>query len=279
MFTTYFYKFLKLFSKGYKYKLILLFLMSIFAGFFEFLGISLIYPFILILLNPTETFNIPFLNLELQGNVLYAIALIIIASFIIKNCFMLVYIYYQTSTLKKWLCSLNLLFFKKYLFSSYESKLFIPSRYSILQVWQLCNITFSNFVSRVLNLFSSLIIFSIILVFLIIKFKLWAILTGCFFLVSGYLQNKFFKTKGREFVMKRIALMDEINKSILSAINNIKDIKIFAKENYFYNKSSPAFWAKKAFRAEIAAAVAFLADEKNGYITGQVIGVNGGLVV
>ncbi len=30
---------------------------------------------------------------------------------------------------------------------------------------------------------------------------------------------------------------------------------------------------------EVAAAVAFLADEKNGYITGQVIGVNGGLVV
>ena len=31
--------------------------------------------------------------------------------------------------------------------------------------------------------------------------------------------------------------------------------------------------------AEVANAVAFLADEKNGYITGQVIGVNGGFVV
>lgn len=242
MFTDYFYKFLKFFAKGYEYKLILLLCLSIIAGFMEFIGIALIFPLIILILQPEQSYNIPyissFITIENSRLAIFLLSVGVVGIFIVKNVFMIINTYYQTYILKNWQCSLDLLFFKKYLFSSYESKLTLPSKYSVFQVWQLCGITFCNFVSRVLNLMSNLIILSLILLFLVWKFKIWAIITCLFFLVTGLLQNKFFKTKVREYVRKQIRLMDEINKSILGAISNIKDIKIFAKEQYFYDEYS-----------------------------------------
>jgi len=238
MFTTYFFKFLKLFSRGYELKLLILFIMSVIAGFLEFVGIAMIFPLIVLILQPEQVQNLPYLSSIAQKfgvvQTISAIGGVIIAIFILKNLFMIANSYIQIYVLKNWQCNLNLIVFKKYLFSSYESKLTLPAKYSLFQVWQLCAVVFSGFVSRVLNLASSSIILFVILVFLVYKFKFWAVLTGVFFLVCGLSQNKFFKTKGREYSKKRLTLMNEGNQSIMSAIRSIKDIKIFAKENYFY---------------------------------------------
>lgn len=238
MFTSYFYKFLKLFSKGYEVKLSVLFIMSVIAGFLEFLGIAMIFPLIILILQPEQLSNLPYLSaLGQKFDTPFSITLIglsIVAVFILKNIFMIANSYIQISVLKNWQCNLSLIIFKKYLFSSYESKLTLPAKYSLFQVWQLCGMVFSGFVSRVLNLASSSIILFVILIFLVWKFKFWAVLTGVFFVVCGLLQNKFFKTKGREYTLKRLELMNEGNQSILGAIRNIKDIKIFSKEGYFY---------------------------------------------
>lgn len=238
MFTSYFYKFLKLFSRGYKTKLLILFVMAIVAGFLEFLGIALIFPLVILILQPEQLNHLPFISIIGQKiGTTPAVSLIgisIVTIFILKNLFMISNSYIQISVLKTWQRKLNQLIFKKYLFSSYESKLTLPSKFSLFQVSQLCEIVFDSFISRVLNLASSAIILLSILIFLVWKFNFWAILTSMFFLICGLMQNKFFKTKGREYTNKRIMLMNDGNQSILSALHNIKDIKIFAKEEYFY---------------------------------------------
>ncbi len=238
MFTSYFYKFLKLFSRGYKTKLLTLFMMSVIAGFLEFVGIALIFPLVILILKPEQLYNLPFIaDIGQKIGTIPTVSLIgisIIAIFIVKNLFMVSNSYIQISVLKTWQREISQLIFKKYLFSSYESKLSLPTNFSLFQVTQLCEMVFDNFIAKVLNLFSSAVILFVILVFLVWKFNFWAILTCIFFIACGLIQNKFFKTKGREYTKKRILLMNDGNKSILSALHNIKDIKIFAKEEYFY---------------------------------------------
>ncbi len=234
MFTAYFAKFLKLFSKGYETRLALLFFMSFFAGMLEFLGIALIFPLIILILSPEKALNLPYLG-TFGENTIIVLTVGIVGAFVLKNLFMIANTYYQTKILKNWLADLNLYFFKKYLYSTYESKLHLDARYSIFQVWQLCSLAFNNFVSRVLNLASSALILAVIFAFLVWKFNVWALLTCAFFAAAGWAQNRFFKTKGRALTVEKIELMNAGNQSILSAIRNIKDIKIFGRENYFFN--------------------------------------------
>ena len=239
MFTSYFYKFLELFSRGYEIRLLLLLFMSVIAGFMEFIGIALIFPLIVLILQPQNVYSLPVLaDVAKSFGAASTVSLLgvgVVLVFIAKNLFMIANSYTQISVLKNWQADLNLIMFRKYLFSTYESKLTLPAKYSLFQVWQLCSLVFSGFVSRVLSLVSNLVILLVILVFLVWKFRIWAILTGCFFIVFGLLQNNFFKTKGREYTKKRISLMNDGNQSIISAIKNIKDIKIFAKEEFFYS--------------------------------------------
>ena len=72
--------------------------------------------------------------------------------------------------------------------------------------------------------------------FVILKFKIWAVVTIIFFLLSAFCQNRVFKTKGREFAARKLVFMDKSNSNILCALKNIKDIKIFSKEKYFYDE-------------------------------------------
>ena len=50
-------KFLKYFGKGYKLKLSIFTVLSVFAGLMEFLGISLIYPFVVLVIKPDAIIN------------------------------------------------------------------------------------------------------------------------------------------------------------------------------------------------------------------------------
>lgn len=240
MFISYFKRFLKIFAKGEEIKFIFLLLMSVIAGFLEFVGISLIFPLIVLMLNPEKLTEFKVLNqLAKFGsyeNVICLITVFVIGALVLKSIFIIVNTYYQIHILKKGTAKLNLLIFKKYLFSTYESKLNLPSKYSLFKMWQLCNLVFDAFVSKTLYLISNAVILSVILLFLLIKFKLWAVLTCVFFLVSGLLQHLFFSKKGRKLVAEQIKIMDIGNQNILSAISNFKDMKIFGKENYFFEQ-------------------------------------------
>ena len=238
MFLTYFLKFLKIFSDNYRLKLVYLTFISVLCGFLEFLGVALVFPLIVVILQPEQVSQIPivgnyFKDVSQNASILFGFGIVL--AFVIKNLFMIYRSYYQFDLLKDWQIELNLSVYKKYLYSSYENKLNMPSKYSIFQVWNLNNLVFVNFLTMVLNFISNFIILSIVLVFLVVKFKIWALLTGAFFLLTGLLQNNFFKDKGRQLVRQKVEVMNLTSSSFLSTIKNFKDIKIFAKENYFYN--------------------------------------------
>ena len=238
MFITYFLKFLQLFSKNYRYKLVVLTILSVICGFLEFLGVAVVFPLIIIMLAPDKVHNFAFLNryeIFQNDSIMLYLGGIIVFAFLVKNIMMIYKSYYQFDFLKDWQTALNLSVFKKYLYSSYETVLHMPEKYSIFQVWNLSAIVFNQFITMVLNLLSNLIILSIVSIFLLYKFGFWGIVTGAFFLLSGLMQNKFFKNKGRSLTQQKVKIMEYTNNSFFSAIKSFKDIKIFAKENYFYN--------------------------------------------
>ncbi len=237
MFITYFSKFLRMFSQNYKAKFIVLVVLSVFCGLFEFLGVAMIFPLITFILNPLQVSNIKFLpvNLAENTNLLLILGLLIVFAFVIKNLLMIYKTYYQFDFLKIWQNELNLAVFRKYIYSSFETNLKVSQENSVFQVWNLSNIVFSNFVTMVLNLFSNLIIITIVFAFLLWKFNIWAIVTCSFFLICGLLQNKFFKSIGRTLTHEKIKLLATTNNSFLSAIKSFKDIKIYAKEDHFYD--------------------------------------------
>lgn len=233
----YFKKILALFLKGYELKIIVLLIMSVIAGFLEFMGIALIFPLILLLLQKEDSVDAQFIpifkEVPFLADNMVLIASLIIFAFVFKNIFMCINAYFQTSVLKNWQADMNLDIFKRYLYSSYESKLGIPAKYSIFQVNQLSNVVFSNFIFRILTLVSSGLILSVILGLLIYKFGIWALITGIFFLLSGFIQGKIFKSIGQKLSKQKIELMNIGNLRIFSALKNIKDIKICGKELYF----------------------------------------------
>jgi len=237
MFINYFSKFLQLFSQNYKSKLIILIILSVFCGLFEFLGVAMVFPLIIFILNPTQSTDIIFLPNKLpdNSNLLLILGALIVLAFLFKNLLMIYKTYYQFGFLKNWQNELNLSVFKKYLYSSFETNLKASQENSVFQIWNLSNIIFNNFITMVLNLFSNLIIIAIIFVFLLWKFNIWAIITCAFFLVCGLLQSKFFKSIGRKLTKEKVKILAATNNSFLSAIKSFKDIKIFAKENHFYN--------------------------------------------
>ena len=146
MFINYFSKFLQLFSQNYKSKLIILIILSVFCGLFEFLGVAMVFPLIIFILNPTQSTDIIFLPNKLpdNSNLLLILGALIVLAFLFKNLLMIYKTYYQFGFLKNWQNELNLSVFKKYLYSSFETNLKVSQENSVFQIWNLSNIIFNN---------------------------------------------------------------------------------------------------------------------------------------
>ncbi len=96
MYVENFTKFIEYYGKGRKIKLFGFFLLSIIAGALEFLGIALIYPFILLIIKPESVIHTKyysdFANCFHVHNVLinaFILGFFVMCLFIIKNLFMI----------------------------------------------------------------------------------------------------------------------------------------------------------------------------------------------
>ena len=92
MFITYFLKFLQLFSKNYRYKLVVLTILSVVCGFLEFLGVAVVFPLIIIMLAPDKVHNFAFLNryeIFQNDSIMLYLGGVIVFAFLVKNIMMI----------------------------------------------------------------------------------------------------------------------------------------------------------------------------------------------
>lgn len=237
-----FYKFIKYYGKGRKIKLLGFFVLSTFASFLEFLGLALIYPFILLIIEPERVIHtkyyIDFASHFHLTNILttaFILGLIVAFLFVVKNIFMVGVLYLQNKFVNNWKFAITKKFIHYYLFSPYKNSLKTSPSEKIYNLNFLINQTIDGFVFRIINLFTNSVIVVMILALLFIKFPLAAGVTTGFVLISLVLQHKFFKEKLKEVARQYSKASISNNEKTMECINNLKDIKISSSEDYFYN--------------------------------------------
>ena len=228
--------FINIYGRGQKLKLVGFSIMSFFAGLLEFLGVALIYPFILLIIQPDNGVITKYIHIEnsLTSGLLLGLCVLLI--FIFKNTFIILNQYLQAGFVINWKNTINKRFMKYFLYAPYRITMqsSADDKFYILNV--LCSQAVENFVMRILNLTTNIVILFMILLLLLIKFTIPAIITIVFVAVAMYVQNKFFKSRTSKISMLLAAQSKELQTSVLENINNIKEIKILSSEDIFFNK-------------------------------------------
>lgn len=242
MFIENFTKFIKYYGKGRKLKLFCFFVMSLIAGGLEFIGIALIYPFILLIIDPERVIHTKYyfslIKYSHSDDFLvnaFLVGFAVILTFIIKNLFMILFLYLQNKFTNNWRLDISKKFMHYYMFSSYKTSLKTSISEKLYNMNFLSTQSLDNFIFRVINLVTNSTIVVIILFLLVIKFPFAGIFTITFVCLTMLVQNRFFKDKTKEISDKYFKLSVIFNEKTMENINNLKEIKILSAENTFYN--------------------------------------------
>lgn len=241
MFIENFSNFIKCYGKGRKLKLFGFFLLSLAAGALEFAGISLIYPFILLIIKPQSIVHTKYYAdfaafLNIHNTLINAFILggIVALVFIAKNLFMIFSLYLQNKFVNNWKLAIGKQFMHYYLFSSYKNSLATSPSEKLYNLTFLIEQSIEGFIFRIINLVTNISIVAMILTLLFMKFLFAAMITSVFIIFAMIFQSRIFKKKIAEITKKRLKVATENNQKINENIHNIKEIKILSAEDYFY---------------------------------------------
>ncbi len=241
MFIENFRKFIEYFGEGRKLKLCGFTVLSLIAGTLEFVGIALVYPFIIMIVRPDAVTGSN-LYIRLTGithcsdptiNALI-LGLLALGLFIFKNIYMIYFYYLQSKFINNWRRNISNRFMEYYIFSNYKDSIKSSQSDKSYVLTTLCTQAVNSFIFRILTLITNVIIVSMVILLILIKFPAAAIATIVFVVVSMLLQNKFFKQKMSEInskINKENLIMNDIQ---YTNIENLKEIKILSAEKEFY---------------------------------------------
>lgn len=243
MFIENFSNFIKCYGKGRKLKLFGFFILSLTAGVLEFLGISLVYPFILLIIKPQSVVHTKYYAdfaafFNMHNTLINAFILggIVALVFIVKNLFMIFSLYLQNKFVNNWKLAIGKQFMHYYLFSPYKNSLETSPSEKLYNLTFLIEQSIEGFIFRIINLITNISIVIMILVLLFTKFLFAAIVTSVFIIFAMFFQSRIFKRKIAEITQKRLKISTDNNQKIHENIQNIKEIKILCAEDYFYKE-------------------------------------------
>lgn len=226
MYRNYREKFIKYFVEDkrtfFKY-----FLLSFIVGILELFGVALTYPFINRLLSDN--------GMDYKSIIF---GCLIIGAFLFKNIFMIFYNKLQADFTKKCEADINKKFMNYFLKGDYCLVSNVPFSAKLQIIGFLTPSVINNFLVRLLNLNVNIFIFVLITGFLFIKFFTATVITLVCSLALLSAQAVFFKSKTAAISKKINKSNEELNQACNEPLLNIKSIKIFNAENYFFEKYS-----------------------------------------
>lgn len=229
-------EFLSYYGKGRYYKLVGFTILSLIAGTLEFIGIALIYPFIMLIIQPESVNLAKYIKIENSFVSGLLIGLCVLLIFILKNAFIIFSQYVQTKFTTNWRQEMVCKFMKYYIYAPYKLTMQTSTNDKLYVLGTLCGQSVDGFMMRVLNLFTNIVIIFMVIALLMIKFPIPAIITVVFVCITIFIQNKFFKRKTSEIAKVLADKSLKYQTALLENLNNIKEIKILSSENKFYNK-------------------------------------------
>lgn len=242
MFLENFKKFVSYFGTGRKLKLCGFIILSLIAGSLEFLGIALIYPFVIMIIRPDSIIDsniyMQFVsythitNTTINALILGLLALLL---FIFKNIYMIYFSFIQSKFITNWRKDITITFMEYFLFSNYKESIKSSPADKLYILSTLCPQTVGIFVFRVLALISNVIIVSMVILLILAKFPFAGIITIIFVVLSMLIQNKVFKRIMNNINNKIQEETKNYNDITYSNIENLKEVKILSAEKSFFN--------------------------------------------
>lgn len=223
------------------FKLFLFFIMALFAGFLEFAGVALIYPFIILIIKPDMVVNsvyytkyIQIIGIHNPQLISFIIGITVLFIFILKNIYMIINTYMQLKFVSDWQRDLKGLFIRYFIYAPYKDIMKISRADKSYISNTLVAQSINGFIMRALSLVTNAIIIVMIIGFLLIKFPLAASAAIIFVVVSLNLQNRYFKNK----IYKLAKILNEqsrrYNQTCNEIITNLKEFKILSVEDTFF---------------------------------------------
>ena len=216
-----------------------LIILSALAGFFEFMGLILIFQFVLFLTNPNSAlcekivnlFNNN-LNISDFSKISLILGITIAFVYILKNIYMLIFVRFNNKILQDLSTNITKKIMKNILFQDYlrvlktspEQKINVVAKISFV-VWQYCY--------KYINLIINCAIAFILLGYLFFKFTIPAIVATIFISVLALIEYKILK-KNSTYQNKHFSIcFDELNSLLYKTICSIKEIKLNNKSQFF----------------------------------------------
>ena len=236
-------KFIKYYGKNRRLKIFGFFVISLIAGILEFAGIGLIYPFLMLVTSPQTVIEyksyatiINFFHINHILTITALMGILIVLMFLSKNLLMILCIYLQNKFVINWKNDLNKMLMKFYLNAPYMQMFKTTNSEKIYNLTALTAQTLETFVMRSFVFFTNSIITLIILALLFLKFPAIALFTVIFVVASMIVLNKFFKHKTEVLAPQMLSFSLKNNNQVLENIKNLKEIRIFSAEKYFFDK-------------------------------------------
>lgn len=216
--------------------------LSFISGGMEFIGIAMVYPFTILLIQPEVMINNKYFQMVFhtttETNITYfafGLGALTILIFIIKNLFMILNTYLQLRFVQSWNFHIEKMLLKYYLYAPYKKISRINSATKLYNIGSLINATLNDFVLRGINLITHIVTVLAILILLLMKSFVPAILAGIFIVTSMTLNNKLLKDKLVNISEKILPLLKKVTRVTVDSLSNLKELKVFLAEDYFYN--------------------------------------------
>lgn len=229
-------KFLRYYGKTRKTGLIMFSVLSFMSGCLELIGVALVYPFVILIIDPSAISKVTMFNVPHDSQSPYFPLLLgggVFLAFILKSTLMVIIQYVQSEFVSSWRLEIVNTFMNYFVYAPYKDTMKYSQAEKLYLIESVVSTVISDFVIRSLTLLTNILIISMIIGLLLIKFPLPAIVSSVIVCTSLLLQNKFFKKRTTEIANLITKKSKEYKGLLVQNIYNIKELKIQSAESFF----------------------------------------------
>ena len=235
-------RFLEYFGKRYEVKLVYMFIMAFLSSFLEFISIVLVFPFIMIMVNPSKVINNPIAiyiqdHFGIQGanNIIIFIGGLIASIIILKNIYSILITYWQNKLINKWGLEIKEKMLNLMLYSPYEADLIKGDAEKINKITENIDNIMQKYVFKLICFISNSILIVLIFSILIYLLPIFTILAILFFTATGIAQSEGFRKWAERVSIKKHQLTQGPYDEVMNSFRYTKDIKVNNCQNFFLN--------------------------------------------
>ncbi|MCC5943263.1 MAG: hypothetical protein JJU37_17095, partial [Balneolaceae bacterium] len=233
-------KIYSLFPVKDRFKLLILFIMMLFASFFEILGIGMIPAFVIAIADPEKVLQVNYLGefLEYVGittaqTLALFGAIILILVYVTKNIYLTYYKYTKVRFVARMRVYLQNRLFKAYMSAPYSFFLNRNSADLLRNVNSEVGKVINGTIMPILEITLNIVMFSLIIFGLIYLEPFITLVTIVMMGGGGYLFLKLTQKKSRDSGRISRQASGDMNRVILQAIGGFKDARVLNRETLF----------------------------------------------